>query len=128
MNPINTVFGEHALVLGSLLTPAALAEIRFVHCEEKPKEPKEETVTLKIQLHCDCIVRTWKNTDCTAGLDWSSIRRFSSSGEASNVDDYLWLMGRAGCDAVEDPRFERRYCHTESVFDEMPPKSGGFYL
>jgi hypothetical protein len=31
-------------------------------------------------------------------------------------------------DAVEDPRFERRYCHTESVFDEMPPTSGGFYL
>ncbi|ONM54731.1 putative acyl-activating enzyme 17 peroxisomal [Zea mays] len=42
------------------------------------------------------IVRTWKNTDCTAGLDWSSIRCFSSSGEASSVDDYLWLMGRAG--------------------------------
>ncbi|XP_066399362.1 probable acyl-activating enzyme 17, peroxisomal isoform X2 [Miscanthus floridulus] len=42
------------------------------------------------------IARTWKNTDCTAGLDWSSIRCFSSSGEASSVDDYLWLMGRAG--------------------------------
>ncbi|WVZ64814.1 hypothetical protein U9M48_014284 [Paspalum notatum var. saurae] len=41
------------------------------------------------------IVRTWKNTDCTAGLDWSTIRCFSSSGEASSVDDYLWLMGRA---------------------------------
>jgi len=41
------------------------------------------------------IARTWKNTDCTAGFDWSSIRCFSSSGEASSVDDYLWLMGRA---------------------------------
>ncbi|KAL6846636.1 hypothetical protein ACP4OV_024084 [Aristida adscensionis] len=41
------------------------------------------------------IVRTWKNTDCTAGFDWSNIRCFSSSGEASSVDDYLWLMGRA---------------------------------
>lgn len=41
------------------------------------------------------IARTWKNTDCTAGLDWSTIRCFSSSGEASSVDDYLWLMGRA---------------------------------
>lgn len=41
------------------------------------------------------IVRTWKNTDCTAGFDWSSIRCFSSTGEASSVDDYLWLMGRA---------------------------------
>ncbi|KAL6655936.1 hypothetical protein ACP70R_006762 [Stipagrostis hirtigluma subsp. patula] len=41
------------------------------------------------------IVRTWKNIDCTAGFDWSTIRCFSSSGEASSVDDYLWLMGRA---------------------------------
>ncbi|KAG8049699.1 hypothetical protein GUJ93_ZPchr0009g1247 [Zizania palustris] len=41
------------------------------------------------------IGRTWKSTDCTAGVDWSIIRCFSSSGEASSVDDYLWLMGRA---------------------------------
>ncbi|KAJ4960648.1 hypothetical protein NE237_020558 [Protea cynaroides] len=41
------------------------------------------------------IVRTWKNTNCTAGFDWSSIRCFSSTGEASNIDEYLWLMGRA---------------------------------
>ncbi|XVF08849.1 hypothetical protein REPUB_Repub07fG0039400 [Reevesia pubescens] len=41
------------------------------------------------------IVRTWKSTNCIAGYDWSSIRCFSSTGEASNVDEYLWLMGRA---------------------------------
>ncbi|XP_019081975.1 hexanoyl-CoA synthase isoform X2 [Vitis vinifera] len=41
------------------------------------------------------IVRTWKSTNCTAGLDWSSIRCFASTGEASSVDEYLWLMGRA---------------------------------
>ncbi|MBA0678399.1 hypothetical protein Goari_019751 [Gossypium aridum] len=41
------------------------------------------------------IVRTWKSTGCIAGYDWSSIRCFSSTGEASNVDEYLWLMGRA---------------------------------
>ncbi|OMP06150.1 AMP-dependent synthetase/ligase [Corchorus olitorius] len=41
------------------------------------------------------IVRTWKSTNCVAGYDWSSIRCFSSTGEASNVDEYLWLMGRA---------------------------------
>ncbi|GMJ13719.1 acyl-activating enzyme 17 [Hibiscus trionum] len=41
------------------------------------------------------IVRTWKSTNCIAGNDWSSIRCFSSTGEASNVDEYLWLMGRA---------------------------------
>ncbi|KAE8695043.1 hypothetical protein F3Y22_tig00110745pilonHSYRG00125 [Hibiscus syriacus] len=44
------------------------------------------------------IVRTWKSTNCIAGSDWSSIRCsscFSSTGEASNADEYLWLMGRA---------------------------------
>jgi acetyl-CoA synthetase len=29
-------------------------------------------------------------------VDWSAIRAFSSTGEASNADDYLWLMARAG--------------------------------
>ncbi|XP_031373583.1 probable acyl-activating enzyme 17, peroxisomal isoform X2 [Punica granatum] len=41
------------------------------------------------------IVRTWKITNCTSGYDWSAIRCFGSTGEASNVDEYLWLMGRA---------------------------------
>ncbi|XP_038679663.1 probable acyl-activating enzyme 17, peroxisomal isoform X3 [Tripterygium wilfordii] len=41
------------------------------------------------------IVRAWKGTDCIAGYDWSAIRCFSSTGEASSVDEYLWLMGRA---------------------------------
>lgn len=42
------------------------------------------------------IVRAWKNTNCTSGYDWSAIRCFGSTGEASSVDEYLWLMGRAG--------------------------------
>ncbi|XP_028082035.1 probable acyl-activating enzyme 17, peroxisomal isoform X1 [Camellia sinensis] len=42
------------------------------------------------------IVRAWKTTNCTASYDWSAIRCFGSAGEASNVDEYLWLMGRAG--------------------------------
>ncbi|KAI4374501.1 hypothetical protein MLD38_012487 [Melastoma candidum] len=42
------------------------------------------------------IVRTWKSSSTTSGFDWSSIRCFSSTGEASNIDEYLWLMGRAG--------------------------------
>ncbi|XP_057951454.1 probable acyl-activating enzyme 17, peroxisomal [Malania oleifera] len=41
------------------------------------------------------IVRTWKSMNCITGYDWSSIRCFSSTGEASNIDEYLWLMGRA---------------------------------
>ncbi|XP_059644423.1 probable acyl-activating enzyme 17, peroxisomal [Cornus florida] len=41
------------------------------------------------------IVRAWKATNCTDNCDWSSIRCFGSTGEASNADEYLWLMGRA---------------------------------
>ncbi|CAL1369911.1 unnamed protein product [Linum trigynum] len=41
------------------------------------------------------IVRAWKSSNSTAGYDWSSIRCFGSTGEASSVDEYLWLMGRA---------------------------------
>lgn len=42
------------------------------------------------------LVRTWRAGDHTAGCDWSSVRCFSSTGEASSPDDMLWLMARAG--------------------------------
>jgi len=38
------------------------------------------------------IVRCWRSSDVVEGLDWSSIKLFSSSGEASNPEDYAWLM------------------------------------
>ncbi|KAK6773613.1 hypothetical protein RDI58_028851 [Solanum bulbocastanum] len=41
------------------------------------------------------IVRTWKAKNSSDGYDWSTIRCFGSTGEASSVDEYLWLMGRA---------------------------------
>jgi acetyl-CoA synthetase len=40
------------------------------------------------------IVRSWRAADAPAGLDWSQIRCFSSTGEASNAEDYQWLMSR----------------------------------
>mmetsp|Transcript_42051 Transcript_42051/g.109007 ORF Transcript_42051/g.109007 Transcript_42051/m.109007 type:complete len:655 (+) Transcript_42051:796-2760(+) len=42
------------------------------------------------------IAKAWRTSDCMAGLDWGCIRCFSSSGEASNPEDYHWLMARAG--------------------------------
>eukprot|EP00193_Tetraselmis_chui_P015357 CAMPEP_0177772580 /NCGR_PEP_ID=MMETSP0491_2-20121128/12322_1 /TAXON_ID=63592 /ORGANISM="Tetraselmis chuii, Strain PLY429" /LENGTH=718 /DNA_ID=CAMNT_0019290447 /DNA_START=601 /DNA_END=2758 /DNA_ORIENTATION=+ len=42
------------------------------------------------------MVKAWRSSGCMAGLDWGCIRRFSSTGEASNADDYHWLMARAG--------------------------------
>ena len=42
------------------------------------------------------LVREWHRSGCMEGLDWSSIRAFSSTGEPSNGDDYLYLMALAG--------------------------------
>jgi acetyl-CoA synthetase len=42
------------------------------------------------------LVKTWRNSGCMEGLDWSSIKLLSSTGECSNADDMRWLMGRAG--------------------------------
>lgn len=42
------------------------------------------------------LVSTWRATDCMRGLDWSRIRRFSSTGECSNPDDMQFLMSLAG--------------------------------
>ncbi|KAL9235842.1 hypothetical protein vseg_010576 [Gypsophila vaccaria] len=41
------------------------------------------------------LVKTWKSTNCMDGLDWTNLRLFASSGEASNTDDDLWLSSRA---------------------------------
>ncbi|KAK9169354.1 hypothetical protein Syun_001494 [Stephania yunnanensis] len=41
------------------------------------------------------LVKTWKSTGCMEGLDWSRIKLFASTGEASNPDDDLWLSSRA---------------------------------
>ena len=51
-----------------------------------------------------------------AGLDWSSLRCYSSSGEASAPDDYHWLSSLAGYKPVIE------YCggqlaHPLSSFD-----------
>lgn len=42
------------------------------------------------------MVKRWIETDCMKGLNWSSIKIFSSTGESSNAQDYRWLMDLAG--------------------------------
>ncbi|GER50673.1 acetyl-coenzyme A synthetase [Striga asiatica] len=37
------------------------------------------------------LVKTWKSTRCMEGLDWTKIKTFASTGEASSIDDDLWL-------------------------------------
>jgi acetyl-CoA synthetase len=40
------------------------------------------------------LVKAWQARGSTDGCDWSRIRRFSSTGEASDADNYHWLMSR----------------------------------
>ena len=42
------------------------------------------------------LVATWRQSNCMPGLDWSAIKRFSSTGECSNAEDMLYLMSLAG--------------------------------
>uniref|UniRef100_A0A0D6QXI5 AMP-dependent synthetase/ligase domain-containing protein n=1 Tax=Araucaria cunninghamii TaxID=56994 RepID=A0A0D6QXI5_ARACU len=48
------------------------------------------------------MVKTWKRTGCMEGLEWSQIRTFASTGEASSVDDDLWLSSKAWYKPVID--------------------------
>ncbi|KAJ4971647.1 hypothetical protein NE237_004746 [Protea cynaroides] len=41
------------------------------------------------------LVKTWKSTQCMEGLDWTNIKSFATTGEASNFDDDLWLSSKA---------------------------------
>ncbi len=42
------------------------------------------------------LVRAWKDSGCTEGLDWSALKAYSSTGECSEPEDMLYLMARAG--------------------------------
>ncbi len=42
------------------------------------------------------LVRAWRASEELEDIDWSGVRVFSSTGEPSSREDYLWLMSRAG--------------------------------
>lgn len=42
------------------------------------------------------LVKAWRSSSCMENIDWSRIKRFSSTGECSNADDMLYLMSLAG--------------------------------
>ena len=54
------------------------------------------------------IVKSWRSTGAADGLDWSRIRCYSSSGEASDPNDYAWLMRLNQADGTTRPVIE--YC------------------
>uniref|UniRef100_A0A0D9W0C5 4-coumarate--CoA ligase n=1 Tax=Leersia perrieri TaxID=77586 RepID=A0A0D9W0C5_9ORYZ len=42
------------------------------------------------------LVKSWKAGNFTEGLDWTKISILATTGEASDIDDDLWLSSRAG--------------------------------
>jgi acetyl-CoA synthetase len=42
------------------------------------------------------LVASWRQSECMHGLDWSAIKRFTSTAECSNAEDMLYLASRAG--------------------------------
>ena len=42
------------------------------------------------------LVRAWRDSGACDNVDWTRINTFSSTGEPSNRQDYLWLMSRTG--------------------------------
>ncbi|MEN8250951.1 MAG: AMP-binding protein [Bacteroidota bacterium] len=42
------------------------------------------------------IVSAWQSSDCIRGIDWSTIKAFSSTGETSNYHEMFFLMSLAG--------------------------------
>jgi acetyl-CoA synthetase len=54
----------------------------------------QDTRTVMLGL-VPSIVKAWQNGDMVRGLDWSAIKLFSSTGETSKADDYLYLMSLA---------------------------------
>lgn len=48
------------------------------------------------------MARAWRGTGCMRGLDWRCLRCFSSTGEASSSEEYLWLSSMGGyCPIIE---------------------------
>lgn len=41
------------------------------------------------------IVKAWRLSECMKGLSWKHLKLFSSTGECSNPDDYLFVMSLA---------------------------------
>ncbi|XVE78758.1 hypothetical protein DITRI_Ditri14bG0003700 [Diplodiscus trichospermus] len=41
------------------------------------------------------LVKTWKSSNCLEGLDWTKIKCFATTGEASSIDDDLWLSSKS---------------------------------
>ena len=83
------------LIYASLINRATIALFDGVPTGREFGEFVQDTGVTMLGV-VPSLVRTWRSSGCMEGLDWSGIRVFSSTGEPSNGDDYLYLMALAG--------------------------------
>ncbi len=95
------------LVYASLLNRAAIALYEGAPTERGFCEFVQNAKVTMLGL-VPSIVKSWRSTGVADGFDWSHIKTYSSSGEASNSDDYAWLMKLNQQDGSSRPIIE--YC------------------
>lgn len=95
------------LVYASLLNRATIALYEGAPTERAFCEFVQNAKVTMLGL-VPSIVKSWRSTGAADGFDWSHIRTYSSSGEASNPDDYAWLMKLNQQDESSRPIIE--YC------------------
>ena len=79
------------LIFASLINRATIALYEGVPTERGFCEFVQDSHVTMLGL-VPGIVKGWRASNCAADLDWSHVRTFSSSGEASDPNDYRWLM------------------------------------
>lgn len=95
------------LVFASLLNKSPMALYEGAPTERHFCEFVQDAKVTMLGL-VPSIVKSWRSTGAAEGLNWSHIRTYSSSGEASNSDDYAWLMKLNQPDGTTRPIIE--YC------------------
>jgi acetyl-CoA synthetase len=83
------------LVYAALMNKATMAIFGGAPTTRKFGQFVQDTGVTMLGL-VPSLVSAWRRTGCLDGLDWSSIRAFSSTGECSSPRDMLFLMSRAG--------------------------------
>ncbi|MCG8366697.1 MAG: AMP-binding protein [Pseudanabaenales cyanobacterium] len=83
------------LIYASLINQAAIALYYGVPTERGLGQFIQEAQVTMLGV-VPSIVSAWKTKSCMHGLDWSSIKAFSSTGECSNPEDMFFLMSLAG--------------------------------
>jgi acetyl-CoA synthetase len=95
------------LVFAALLNRAAIALYEGAPTERGFCEFIQDVKATMLGL-VPSIVKSWRSTGAADGFDWSHLRTYSSSGEASDPRDYDWLMKLNQPDGSSRPIIE--YC------------------